>query len=110
MECEEKYLESLQLLKQKKKQRTEYKTNKHVLKLAKGNVAENLLQLNFTPARENEEYKGERYELRGKEALKVGIRKHCLCSQHFKWFDSLYSTLGISRIEFHTSWRNCKKE
>lgn len=49
MECEEKYLGSLQLLKQEK-QTNKHKANKHNLS-SRGDVAENLLQLNLTPAR-----------------------------------------------------------
>lgn len=71
MECSEKYLESLQLLRQEQPQ----KQNKQVLNRQRS-VAENLLQLNFTPANEeHEEYKGERYEV---EIVKV--ESQCIVS------------------------------
>lgn len=53
--------------------RTAQKQNKHVLNRQR-NVAENLLQLNFTPANEeHEEYKGERYEVEIVEVESQGI-------------------------------------
>ena len=55
--------------------RTEQKQSKHVLNRQR-NVAENLLQLNFTPANEeHEEYKGERYE--------VKIAMHCFVKRNY---------------------------
>lgn len=72
-ECGEKYLESLQLLRQnggeekaKTNKNREMEQNKQVCgaEAGSGDVAENLLQLNFTPAKKMRRRGENEYELR----------------------------------------------